>query len=106
MKQGAGRERARTGLREWLAAVHVDPARPPLVAAFDTRVTKVRRLPAAAGPAAVRLAHKHGLTALGKPHGFLVDDVQGPLVDGELERAAAWGSELAETCAARVVSPR
>ncbi len=106
VKQGAGRERARTGLREWLAAVDVDPARPPLVAAFDTRVTKVRRLPKAAGPTAVRLAHKHGLTALTKPHGFLVDGVQGPLVDGELERAVAWGREVAATCAGRVVSPR
>ena len=30
-----------------------------------------------------------------KPIGFLVDDIRGPLVEQELERAVAWGRQLA-----------
>jgi hypothetical protein len=102
--QGADRAHSRIGLREWLAAVHFDHAHAPDVVAFDTRVTKVRWLPKAAGPTAVRLAHKHGLEAFGKPEGFLVDDIKGPLVEGELERAVAWGRQLAATCTERAAA--
>ena len=42
---------------------------------------------------------------LGRPEAFLVSDVRGPLVDGELERAAAWGYDLAGELARRI-SPR
>ena len=94
VRQGAAAERARLGLREWLESVHLESARPPLLAAFDTRVTKVRWLPKSAGPSAVHLARRRGLESIGKPVGFLVDDLRGPLVDGELERAAAWGRRL------------
>ena len=94
VRQGAPAERERVGLREWLASVRFDPARPPHLAVFDTRIAKVRWLPKAAGPAAVRVAHKHGLRAAGHPVAFTVSGMQGPLVDGELERAVAWGRLL------------
>jgi hypothetical protein len=81
--------------REWLESVQFDHNRAPVLAAFDTRVTKVRWLPRSAGPSAAHLARRHGLQPLGKPVGFLVDDVRGPLLDGELERAVAWGRRLA-----------
>lgn len=92
--KGAREARAETGLREWLASVRIDAEPPPLVAAFDTRVTKVRRLPQAAGPSANRAARHRGLRPITKPVGFLVDDISGPLVAHELERAVAWGREL------------
>ena len=31
---------------------------------------------------------------MAKPIGFLVDDIRGPLVERELERAVAWGRRL------------
>jgi hypothetical protein len=92
--KGAAPERARTGLREWLASVRIATAHPPQVAAFDTRVTKVRWLPQAAGPSAARAARRRGLDVVTKPIGFLVDDISGPLVEHELERAVAWGRGL------------
>ena len=96
VRQGAAPERAARGMREWLSAVlPQDPRHSPATAVFDTRVSKVRRLPAAAGPRAVRLARRRGLTLLGRPEAFLVADTRGPLLEGELERAAAWGHELA-----------
>jgi hypothetical protein len=97
VRQGAAPERARTGMRDWLAACHPGD-RPPPVAVFDTRASKVRRLPMAAGPAARRLAHAKGFAVLDRPAYFLVDDVQGPLASGELARAAAWGRRLGASC--------
>jgi hypothetical protein len=31
---------------------------------------------------------------------FFVEDTTGPLLDGELDRAEAWGRSLAATCSA------
>ena len=92
--KGAPPERAAGGLREWLASVRLAPGHSAAFAAFDTRVTKVRWLPQAAGPSAARAARHRGLETLVKPVGFLVDDFSGPLVAHELERAVAWGREL------------
>jgi hypothetical protein len=93
VRQGAPAERAATGLREWLESVRVEGG--VRVAVFDTRVSKVRRLSMAAGPRAARLGRRRGLTLAGTPVAFLVDDVQGPLRAGELDRAEAWGRSLA-----------
>jgi hypothetical protein len=96
VRQGAPPGRAAIGLREWLGVVLPQDARhSPVTAVFDTRVSKVRRVPAAAGPRAVRLARRRGLTVLGRPEAFLVADTPGPLVAGELERATVWGHRLA-----------
>jgi hypothetical protein len=93
VSQGAPQQRAGVGMREWLGAL--EPGRSaPLVAAFDTRVSKARRLPAAAR-AIIRLARRRGFRVAGDPMAFCVEDVQGPLDDGELDRASAWGRALA-----------
>lgn len=93
VRQGARPEAARTGLREWLTALDGDSHGP--AAAFDTRVTKVRNLPKAASTRAARLLKRHGFRLAARPTPFLVTDTQGPLVDGELDRARAWGRDLA-----------
>ncbi len=97
VRQGADPERATSGLREWLGGCHPGD-HPPPVAVFDTRVSKVRRLPMAAGPAARRLAHAKGFAVLDRPTYYLVDDVQGPLAAGEVARAAAWGRRIGALC--------
>jgi hypothetical protein len=100
-RQGAGTDHTVTGIREWLEAVRFASLRLPLVAAFDTRVTKVRWIPEAAGPAATRLARRRGLEPVMKPVGFLVEDLRGPLVPHELDRATAWGRRLGVTISDR-----
>jgi flavodoxin len=63
-------------------------------AAFDTRTLK-----SPFGVAAVKIAkalEKAGLTLQAPPEGFLVLGVKGPLVEGELERAAGWANGLAD----------
>lgn len=83
-----------TGLREWLDRL---PAgrHPQRVATFDTRVTTMRHLPGSAARSAARVAHRHGFDRAREVESFYVTDIDGPLVDGELERASAWGRQVA-----------
>lgn len=77
------------------------------VAAFDTRFTEssIEAAPAilgffirifgyAAKPIADRLEKKGGELVL-PPEGFYVGDTEGPLLEGELVRAADWAQQIA-----------
>ena len=64
-------------------------------AAFDTRVTRVRRLPGSAAHSAARAGRRHGFSQAIAPQSFYVLDVEGPLADGELEHARVWGAAVA-----------
>jgi flavodoxin I len=67
------------------------------VAAFDTRISK--KIVGVFGYAAGRIADslkKKGGSLVVPPEGFLVAGGQGPLKEGELERAAAWAKGLLE----------
>lgn len=92
--QGAEPGHEVRGIREWLADLP-GPGSPPDVATFDTRVSKVRRLPGSAARAAGRYVGHHHLGRVVASESFFVQDVQGPLLEGELDRAYAWGRELA-----------
>ena len=74
------------------------------VAAFDTRADilsvgnpilkiMVRFFGYAAEPIANSLVKKGGVL-VGEPAGFFIIDTEGPLRDGELERAAMWAASL------------
>jgi flavodoxin I len=77
-------------------------------AAFDTRFTEseiekvrilaffVRIFGYAAKPIADRLEKKGGELAV-PPEGFYVSDTEGPLLEGELERAADWARQIGAT---------
>jgi hypothetical protein len=84
-----------TGMREWLSRLPTQGWRTPLAAAFDTRVTKVRCPPASASRRAAHLLEKHGCRMVASPVGFLVTDVPGPLESREVDRAIAWGRQVA-----------
>jgi len=76
-------------MRSWLDAL---PAASGRSAAFDTQV----RGPFGKGaPTIAEALEGKGYTRLAEPTGFVVRGKQGPLKDGELERARAWGAELA-----------
>jgi Flavodoxin domain len=81
------------GLRRWLRDLpRSDGAR---AAAFDTRID---RSPAVAGSAARAIARRlrrRGCEVVAT-ESFLVADAEGPIEDGELERARAWGAALAQ----------
>jgi flavodoxin len=63
------------------------------VAAFDTR-TKTTIFGYAAPKIAQNLQRTGG-TLLAPPEGFLVLGIEGPLMDGELERAVGWAKGIA-----------
>jgi hypothetical protein len=94
VRQGAPSERAATGLREWLDHVELNAEHVPGLATFDTRASRVRWLPQAAALSAARAGRQRGLEPVAKPVGFLVEDIQGPLVERELDRAVKWGRRL------------
>ena len=76
------------------------------VAAFDTRITEaeiekvrilaffVRIFGYAAKPIADRLQKRGGVLVV-PPEGFYVEGTEGPLQEGELERAAEWARQIA-----------
>jgi flavodoxin len=67
------------------------------VAAFDTRLTT--RFVRIFSYAALRIADslkRNGVTLIAPPEGFFVKDKEGPLKEGELERAARWAKETAK----------
>jgi hypothetical protein len=99
---GAGRY-ARSGLREWLTAIP-GAGRTSLAATFDTRVGTVRHLPMSAARSAARLLRQRRFTLLGRPTGFVVRDVEGPLEQRELERAVSWGRSIAREAQAHLAT--
>lgn len=63
-------------------------------AAFDTRI-KTRF----SGDAATRIARKMteaGINIIGQPAGFYVKNNEGPLVEGEIDRAIDWAKKTIE----------
>lgn len=74
-----------------------------LVAAFDTRFEKkehglgLRVVMSVIGFASPRIAaalKEKGGRLIGLPESFIVDDKEGPLAHGELNRAAAWARQI------------
>jgi hypothetical protein len=81
------------GLREWLEALPESTGRGRAASAFDTRMARPK-VPGSAARAAARRLRQLGFAVKAAPQSFWVEDVAGPLVVGELERAEAWGRSL------------
>jgi len=92
-RQGAEQGLASRGLREWLEGLPDDLHQLPC-AAFDTRVSRVRRLPGSAARSATRMLRRHHGLLVAAAESFFVDDVGGPLGEDELTRARDWGARL------------
>jgi flavodoxin len=72
------------------------------VAAFDTRLTWPKLLSGAASDRIAKALTKRGGHLVAPPESFLVSGGEGPLVEGELDRAKAWGKVLAQGLLAAV----
>jgi hypothetical protein len=70
-------------------------------AAFDTRMGGRRALTGSASHGIARRLHRRGYEVI-STDSFVVKRSEGPLADGELERARAWGARLAEILSARL----
>src|SRR4051812_48528459 len=91
-----------TGLHEWLASVRV-PRRGIPAAAFDTRGSDHPMLSKLdhAARTEEKLLGALGAEVVTPAEHFFVADAKGPLVEGEEDRARAWGRSLAATVASR-----
>ncbi|HET91948.1 MAG TPA: flavodoxin family protein [Chloroflexi bacterium] len=94
-------------VKKWLSSLPSKSLSDVKVAAFDTRMD-VKEVNSrvlnffvgffgyAAEPMAARLVKKGGTRAM-PPAGFFVEGTEGPLRDGELERAAQWVQQIVPT---------
>lgn len=97
--------RASSDMKEFFGSIPDESLAGKKIACFDTRSdlseenifvrTVVRLLGYAAGRIEGTLRKKGGEPVI-EPEGFLVSGREGPLVEGELERAKKWGRDLAE----------
>jgi flavodoxin len=94
---------ATPAIKTWLRRLAPNSLKGVKVAAFDTRADLgevnspiltffVKLFGYAAEPMARRLVKKGGVQAM-PAEGFIVKGTEGPLKDGELERAAAWARQ-------------
>jgi flavodoxin len=81
------------GVREWIASTAIPEG--VRIAAFDTRFAKARWLTGSAAITTKKLLRRKGYTGELPTESFFVDHSLGPLHDGELRRARAWGAALA-----------
>ena len=92
--QGGRLEYEDRGIREWIAQLPNEDGQRTVAATFDTRMGKARHLPGSAARAAAKRLRARGFRLAIDPETFTVDDVQGPVGDGELVRAHEWGRRL------------
>jgi Flavodoxin domain len=87
------------GARDWID--RLPPHGGPRVAVFDTRAHKPELLVGSAAHGMARRLHRRGYELALEPASFFVEGTEGPLEEGELERAWEWG----RTLASEVMSP-
>jgi flavodoxin len=85
--------RAGRGVRDWLQELPAGEGR--AAAAFDTRIEKPVVLVGSAARKIAKRLERHGFELVVPPESFFVLDAQGPLKEGDLERANAWAQRLA-----------
>jgi hypothetical protein len=66
-------------------------------ACFDTRFDKSPLLTGSAAKTIAKKLRRLDYELVAPPESFFVSDSEGPLLDGELERARAWGASLVRT---------
>lgn len=95
------------GMREWLEESQ-PTSRSLKAAAFDTRIKGAEILTGSAAHGYEKRLHTAGYGVVAEPESFFIatkapqDDA---LLPGEVERARAWGTELAVKVAGKVVAP-
>jgi flavodoxin len=88
------------GVREWLGGLRsLGDGHGKSAAAFDTRLSAPPMFTGRAGTRIAKRLRKIGYAGLGETESFLVDK-QNRLLDGETDRAEAWGRTLAEAVVA------
>jgi flavodoxin len=83
-----------SGIRAFLEKIPPTQLHGLSVACFDTRLPQPRWVTGSAAGVMAKKLLKMGVSPLVPAESFLVSGKEGPLVSGELERAAAWAQTL------------
>lgn len=86
---------ARKPLREWVDNLSPAVIERVVIAAFDTRLDWPKFLSGSAANSIAHVVQRHHARLIVPPESFIVSGGEGPLADGELERAAKWADALA-----------
>lgn len=86
---------ATPAMRAFLQTLDPEQLRGVELACFDTRFNKPRWLTGSAAKRMHEAFERKGLALAAPPESFFVEGSEGPLQDGELERAATWARALA-----------
>jgi Flavodoxin domain len=92
IKQRGGTGEAGAGARGWIEQLPLCGG--PRVAVFDTRAHKPELLVGSAAHGMAKRLQRRGYKLAAEPESFFIEGTPGPLEEGELERAAAWGKAL------------
>ena len=87
--------RPRPELRSWVEEIPAVIFERAALATFDTRLNWPAFLAGSAAKSLAHVARRHQARLAVPPESFIVTKSEGPLADGELERATAWGTTLA-----------
>jgi hypothetical protein len=80
------------GVRDWFDDLP-KAAKRSKAAAFDTRADT--RMAGGAAHGIARRLRRHRYELVAEPEGFIIEGTEGPLRAGELDRAKAWGADVA-----------
>jgi hypothetical protein len=94
------------GVREWLEKLQL-PAQLPVAATYDTHVDHPRLLRhvGSAAAAITKGLERLDIETVAGPEHFWVAGTQGPLRDGELERARDFGRAIAQAAGLATLAP-
>jgi hypothetical protein len=90
--QSSGADETKPLVRDWLGEIPAGAGRPAV--AFATRFDKPRLLTGSAARTITRRLHRAGWSSASEPMSFFVTASSGPLEDGEIAKAKAWGDHL------------
>jgi len=94
INRGATEGETEFGLRDWMASLP-SGQHTAKIATFDTKIERMRFAPGSAAKGAAKAARRHGYDSAVQAESFYVREVDGPLVEGEVDRARAWARQLA-----------
>jgi flavodoxin len=86
--------RSTTAIQEFLKELAMQPIHDLPVACFDTRFDKPRWMTGSAAHTIAKKLRQAEATLVVPPECFFVTASEGPLEDGEIERATAWAQTI------------